>query len=104
VIAVLGGLVAACMFATATLCSSRSSRMIGAGPLLSWVMLVGLLITAPIAIAGGVPDELDADALVWLAMSGAGTSSGSCSRIAACASDGWASSRRSSRPKGRSPP
>jgi drug/metabolite transporter (DMT)-like permease len=72
VIAVLGGLVAACMFATATLCSSRSSRMIGAGPLLAWVMLVGLLITAPIAIAGGVPDELDAEALVWLAMSGAG--------------------------------
>jgi drug/metabolite transporter (DMT)-like permease len=72
VIAVLGGLVAACMFATATLCSSRSSRMIGAGPLLAWVMLVGLLITAPIAIAGGVPDELDADALVWLAISGAG--------------------------------
>lgn len=41
-IAILGGLGAALMWATSTLCSARSSRMIGTASALAWVMLTGL--------------------------------------------------------------
>ena len=41
VTAILGGLGAAALWATATLCSSRSSRMLGSRVVLAWVMLVG---------------------------------------------------------------
>ena len=71
-IAVLGGLGAACAFATAMLCSSRSARMIGSYSALSFVMLVGLAITVPWTVAVGVPDELGARAFGWLLVSGAG--------------------------------
>jgi len=47
-IAILGGLGAAVSWAIATLCSSRSSRMIGASSVLAWVMIVGF-------VAGLVP-------------------------------------------------
>ena len=42
-IAILGGLGAAVSWALATLCSSRSSRMIGASSVLAWVMIVGFI-------------------------------------------------------------
>src|SRR6266545_7897195 len=71
-IAILGGLGAATVFATATLCSSRSTRMIGAGPVLAWVMLLGSLIVVPWAAAEGVPDGLDAASAGWLVVAGVG--------------------------------
>jgi drug/metabolite transporter (DMT)-like permease len=70
VIAILGGLGAAVMWATATLCTSRSSRQLGAGWVLAWVMLSGLVVVLPIAIATGVPPALDADTGRWLLLSG----------------------------------
>ncbi|MDP9327722.1 MAG: EamA family transporter [Actinomycetota bacterium] len=70
-IAILGGLGAALMWGTATLCSSRSSRMLGAGTVLSWVMLTGLAIALPAALATGVPDGLDRGVGEWLLLSGA---------------------------------
>ncbi len=70
-IAILGGLAAAVMWGTATLCSSRSSRMLGAGTVLAWVMLSGLVIVLPLALASGVPPALDADVGRWLLLSGA---------------------------------
>ncbi|MBA3691392.1 MAG: DMT family transporter [Actinobacteria bacterium] len=70
-IAILGGLGAAVMWGTATLCSSRSSRMVGAGTVLAWVMLSGLVIVLPFALASGVPAALDADVGRWLVLSGA---------------------------------
>src|SRR5687767_5029218 len=74
--AIAGGLGAALVFATATLCNSRSSRLIGPGPLLAWIMAIGLvIILVPVAI-GGVPDGLDADSLGWLALAGAGNVGG----------------------------
>jgi len=75
-IEVLGGLGAAFAFAGATLCSSRSSRMIGPASVLSWVMLVGLLVTAPVAAATGVPEGLTAGAAGWLLLAGAGNVAG----------------------------
>ena len=70
--AILGGLGAALVFAAVTLCNSRSSRMIGAGPLLAWVMLIGLAITAPLVVLEGIPAGLDREATTWLAVAGVG--------------------------------
>jgi drug/metabolite transporter (DMT)-like permease len=71
-LAIVGGLGAALVFATVTLCNSRSSRMIGAGQLLAWIMLIGLAITGPLVALRGVPDGLDGDAWVWLGVAGVG--------------------------------
>ena len=71
-LAIVGGLGAAIVFATVTLCNSRSSRMIGPSQLLAWVMLIGLAITAPIVALQGTPDGLDAESGVWLVVAGVG--------------------------------
>ena len=71
-LAIVGGLGAALAFATVTLCNSRSSRMIGPAQLLAWVMLIGLAITGPLALAGGTPDGLDAKSVGWMAVAGVG--------------------------------
>jgi drug/metabolite transporter (DMT)-like permease len=75
-VAVLGGLGAAACWATATLCASRSTRLIGAWSVLAWVMLVGFVVTAPLVLAAGVPDALGAHELGWVALSGAGNVGG----------------------------
>jgi len=56
VIAILGGLGAALSWAIATICSSRSSRLIGPTSVLAWVMIVGVVITA--VPAAMVPSDL----------------------------------------------
>ena len=56
VIAILGGLGAAVSWAVATLCSSRSSRLIGPSSVLAWVMIFGLIVSLPpsiVSLAGG---------------------------------------------------
>src|SRR5436190_8935027 len=74
--AVLGGLGAAICFAVATLCSSRTSRMLGPASVLAWVALVGLAIIGPFVLVGGTPAGLDANAIGWLAISGLGNAAG----------------------------
>jgi drug/metabolite transporter (DMT)-like permease len=76
VLAILGGIGAAAAWAVSVLCSSRSSRLIDPMAVVAWVMLVGLLITAPLAAATGVPGRLHGSALVWLIISGAGNVGG----------------------------
>jgi drug/metabolite transporter (DMT)-like permease len=76
VIAILGGLGAALMWGTATLCSSRSSRMVSANTVLAWVMLFGLAVSLPFALAGGVPPALDRGVLGWLVLAGAANVAG----------------------------
>ena len=71
-LAIAGGLGAAVVFAVVTLCNARSSRMIGPGALLGWVMLIGLAILAPLAAIEGVPDGLDGDEIGWLAVAWVG--------------------------------
>lgn len=75
-IAVLGGLGAALCWATATLSAARGSRLVGARSILAWVMIVGFAITVPFAIAAGVPSELTARDVTWIAISGAGNVAG----------------------------
>jgi uncharacterized membrane protein len=76
VIAVLGGLGAALCWATGTLSAARASRSVGARSVLNWVMIVGFVVTAPIAIASGVPDGLHGRELGWIGVSGAGNVAG----------------------------
>ena len=71
-LAIVAGTGAALVFATVTLCNSRSSRMIGPSQLLAWVMLIGLAIVAPLVALEGVPDGLDAASGAWLAVAGIG--------------------------------
>ena len=75
-IAVIGGLGAAVAWALSTLCSSRSSRIIAPRSVVAWVMLIGLLITAPPAALAGVPAAVGSAAGAWLALAGAGNVAG----------------------------
>ncbi|MHB8060000.1 MAG: EamA family transporter, partial [Gaiellaceae bacterium] len=68
--AILGGLAAAVFWTVTTLCSSRSSKMIGAVSVLAWVMISGLIVTAPIAAVEGLPTNLDRSIWAWLVLSG----------------------------------
>ena len=58
------------------MCSSRSTKLIGAQSVLAWVMLVGFIVTAPLVAAGGAPPGLGAIEVVWLLLSGATTVAG----------------------------
>jgi drug/metabolite transporter (DMT)-like permease len=71
VIAVLGGLGAAVCWSAGTLAAARASRLIGANRVLAWVMLVGLVVNAPLALAAGFPGALHGTGLVWFAVAGA---------------------------------
>jgi uncharacterized membrane protein len=71
VIAVLGGLGAACAWAVTLLCSARATRQIGPWSTLAWVMLVGLAVTLPAALIAGRPD-LDGESVALLAIAGCG--------------------------------
>jgi drug/metabolite transporter (DMT)-like permease len=70
VIAIIGGLGAAALWATATLVSSRSSRMIGSRVVIGWVMLVGLIVGLPFAIASPEAAEVTPTALALLLLTG----------------------------------
>jgi drug/metabolite transporter (DMT)-like permease len=73
-IAVIGGLGAALSWATATLCASRSSRLIGASSTLAWVMTLGLVICLP--FVASAPSGPSLAQVGWLALSGFGNSAG----------------------------
>jgi drug/metabolite transporter (DMT)-like permease len=76
VIAILGGLGAACAWAVTTLTAARASRLIGTPSTLAWVMLTGFVVVAPVALAEGRPAALDGGAFAWLAIAGAGNVAG----------------------------
>src|ERR687883_98724 len=71
-LAIIGGLGAAAAFAAATLCSSRSTRLIGPSSVLAWVMLVGLLLTGPLSIRHGLPAQLVGGSFAWVVLAGCG--------------------------------
>jgi drug/metabolite transporter (DMT)-like permease len=70
VIAVLGGLGAACAWALGTVCYSRASRLLPPASVIALAMVVGLLLTAPPAAVTGLPD-LDGGTLALLVLAGA---------------------------------
>jgi drug/metabolite transporter (DMT)-like permease len=73
--AILGGLGAAVAWASTTLCSSRSSRMVGAASVVAWTAIVGLALTIPLLLAAGNP-HLGSHELVLLAIGGIGNIGG----------------------------
>jgi uncharacterized membrane protein len=72
VIAILGGLGAAVLWAAANLASSRSSRLIGAASTVAWMMLVGLAVATPFAVASGPLPTITPTLALWLTASGVG--------------------------------
>jgi drug/metabolite transporter (DMT)-like permease len=72
VIAVLGGLGAALMWATGTLCSARSSRIIGPASVLAWVMLTGLAANLAVVAVGPRPGPLSGSDLALMLTAGVG--------------------------------
>ncbi len=73
--ALLGGLAAAAFFATATLCSSRSARMLPPSSVLAWVMVTGLVALLPALALVDVP-SVDAGQVGWLLVAGGGNVAG----------------------------
>jgi drug/metabolite transporter (DMT)-like permease len=71
-LAILGGLGAAFCFGASTLCSTRSSRLIGSSSVVGWMMAVGLLALVPFLVAEGAPDQLDGDTVRWFVLAGMG--------------------------------
>jgi drug/metabolite transporter (DMT)-like permease len=71
VIAVLGGLGAACVWAVTLLSATRATRLIGPYSVVAWVMLVGLAVTLPALVAAGLPD-LDGGSIALLLVGGCG--------------------------------
>jgi len=69
-IAILGGLGAAGLWATATLCSSRSSRMLGSRVVLAWIMIVGVVVGLPIAVVSAPPVTMAPSTIGLLLLSG----------------------------------
>jgi drug/metabolite transporter (DMT)-like permease len=67
--AIVGGFLAAMSWATATLASSRSSRMIGPMSVLGWVMAVGWLAAAGPALIS-TPTDLDAGKVIGMIVVG----------------------------------
>jgi drug/metabolite transporter (DMT)-like permease len=72
VLAILGGLGAALCWATSSMASARSARMIGSWATLGWVMLIGALIAVPATIVAGGGANLTPTALQLLGISAAG--------------------------------
>ena len=70
-LSVVLGLLTASFFASTSLITSRSVKIIGSASSLAWTMLVGLLITTPFVIASGVPANLGSSA-PWMVMAGLG--------------------------------
>lgn len=69
-IAIIGGLGAAALWAVATLCSSRSSRMLGSRVVLAWVMIVGVVVALPLSIVSPGPATLETSTLALLGIGG----------------------------------
>lgn len=64
------------MFSIATVCSSRSSRMVGAASALAWVMLTGLAINLVALAIAGPPAHVTGSAVGWMVVTGAGNLGG----------------------------
>jgi drug/metabolite transporter (DMT)-like permease len=70
VTAIIGGLGAAALWAAATLCSSRSSRMLGSRVVLGWVILVAFVIGLPLAAVSPAPAALEPSTVALLGLAG----------------------------------
>ena len=70
-VSVVFGLLTAAFFASSSLISSRTVKIIGPGSSVAWTMLVGLVITLPFLLTSGVPANLGAST-PWMVVAGLG--------------------------------
>ena len=70
-IPVIGGLVAALAWTTATMTSSRASRAGGPYATLAWVSIFGFLAAIPLILQARAPTPADLPALGWVLVAGA---------------------------------
>ena len=75
-IAIVGGLATAVLWATTLLGSARSARLIGSWSTLGWVMLVGLAISVPLVVLTSPPVELTQTQLILLTVAGIANAGG----------------------------
>jgi drug/metabolite transporter (DMT)-like permease len=75
-IALLGGLGAALAWGAGTICSARSSRIIGAASVVAWVMLIGLVANLAVIAVGPTPGSLGSTDIAWMLVAGVGNVSG----------------------------
>lgn len=68
--AIVGGLAAAVLWAAATLCSSRTSRMLGSRAVIAWVMIIGVLVGAPLALLTPLPATIEPSTYGLLGIAG----------------------------------
>lgn len=75
-IAIVGGLATAVLWATTLLGSARSARLIGSWSTLGWVMLVGLAISVPLVVLTSPPVDLTQTQFVLLTVAGIANAGG----------------------------
>lgn len=75
-IAILGGLAAAAMWAASALCISRSTRMLPPVAILGSVLLIGAVVSAPFALAQGVPAGLGREQVGLIVLTAIGNTTG----------------------------
>jgi uncharacterized membrane protein len=76
VIAIVGGLATAVLWASTLLGSARSARLIGSWSTLGWVMLVGLAVTVPLIVFTSAPVQLTQYEILHLTAAGIANSGG----------------------------
>jgi drug/metabolite transporter (DMT)-like permease len=76
VIAIIGGLATAVLWASTLLGSARASRLIGPWSTLAWVMLIGLAVALPLVLLTGTDVRLTDRDIVNLAIAGVANSGG----------------------------
>jgi uncharacterized membrane protein len=76
VIAIVGGLATAVLWAMTLLGSSRAARQIGAWSTLAWVMLIGLAVAAPLVLLTGSTVTLTGQDVLNLAVAGLANTAG----------------------------
>jgi drug/metabolite transporter (DMT)-like permease len=76
VIAIVGGLVTAVLWAMTLLGSARASRLIGPWSTLAWVMLIGLAVALPVVLVTGSTATLTGRDVINLAVAGTANTAG----------------------------
>jgi drug/metabolite transporter (DMT)-like permease len=75
-ISILCGFGAAIFFASGSLLNSRATRHIDGWSVVAWVTLVGLGVTAPLALTSGVPGGVRSANELWILLAGIGNVAG----------------------------
>ncbi len=75
-IPIVSGIVAAAVWAASAMCIRRSSQIVPPVSILGWVLLIGAAISAPFAIAQGVPEGFSSEHAAWLGVTAVGNTAG----------------------------